>query len=169
MSGRDGSVTATVDSGSPMSADAAILSLDAKALGPDAGSQPPDATASADSNDAAIVTGDAGPTALNVLFIGNSYTYVNDLPGMLAQIAATAGTPPAITTDEVVQGSATLQNQWDNGIAQTRIGEKAWTHVVLQGQSMEAAYPYDENFATMALQFGKLIIAAGARPTLFVT
>jgi hypothetical protein len=169
LSGRDGSVTATVDSGSPMSADAAILSLDAKALGPDAGSQPPDATASADSNDAAIVTGDAGPTALNVLFIGNSYTYVNDLPGMLAQIAATAGTPPTITTDEVVQGSATLQNQWDNGIAQTRIGEKAWTHVVLQGQSMEAAYPYDQNFATMALQFGNMIIAAGARPTLFVT
>ena len=33
---------------------------------------------------------DAGAT-LHVLFIGDSYTYVNDLPGMLAMIAATSG------------------------------------------------------------------------------
>src|ERR1700734_3192916 len=71
----------------------------------------PSGTAPSPSADAgsSTQTVDAGPSALNVLFIGNSYTYVNDLPGMLSQIAATAGTPPTIKTAEVVQGGATLE------------------------------------------------------------
>jgi hypothetical protein len=116
---------------------------------------------------------DAGPgdgdAALRVLFIGNSYTDVNDLPGMLARIAATAGTPPAITTDAVTQGGATLSDHWANGIAQTRIAAEPWTHVVLQGQSLEALYPADADFATYAVKWGQLIADAGARPTLYVT
>ena len=51
---------------------------------------------------------DAGPSELNVLFIGDSYIYVNDLPGMLSQIAATAGIPPTITTSEVVRSRGAL-------------------------------------------------------------
>jgi hypothetical protein len=117
--------------------------------------------------------GYTGPSALHVLFIGNSYTYVNDLPGMLTQIAATAGTPPTITTDEVVQGGATLQVQWSNGIAQTKIMEGGWTHVVVQGDSVEplttGGLGGGTTFFTYADQFGDLIVDAGARPTFFVT
>jgi hypothetical protein len=87
---------------------------------------------------------------------------------MLARIAATAGTPPTITTDSVVQGGATLQDHWTNGIAQPLVNSGQFTHVVLQGQSMEAVYP-DPPFTSMAEQWGQLITAAGARPTLFVT
>ncbi len=112
---------------------------------------------------------DAGPSDLRVLFVGNSYTYVNDLPAMLAQIAATAGTPPAITTDEVVQGGATLEEHWDNGIAQEKIEEGTWTHVVLQGQSVEPLPFFAGTFSTYAQMFDDLIVHAGARPTLFVT
>jgi hypothetical protein len=111
---------------------------------------------------------DGGPPPLHVLFIGNSYTYVNDLPGMLSRIAATAGIPPAITTDEVVQGAATLQVHWNNGIAQTRIAQGGFTHVVLQGQSQEPLFD-DPDFVTYAQKFTDLIAQAGARPTLFVT
>ena len=156
--------------------DAASTTRDATAAGPDAGSPPadagrelPDATAPEGSGDAAVVTADSGSAGLRVLFIGNSYTYVNDLPGMLARIATTSGTAPAIAVDEVVQGSATLQDHFDNGIAQTRLAEGPWTHVVLQGQSLEAVYPDDAHFAAGALELGELAIAAGARPTLFVT
>jgi hypothetical protein len=125
-------------------------------------------SASSDSGDADAATPDGGPTALRVLFIGNSYTYVNDLPGMLARIAATAGTGPAISTDEVVEGGATLWDHWSNGLAQARIAEGGWTHVVLQGQSLESDYP-SPAFSDMARQFGELAIEAGAYPTLFVT
>ena len=116
------------------------------------------------------LTADAGPTALHVLFIGNSYTYVNDLPGMLATIAATAGTPPTITTDEVVQGGASLEVDWDNGLAQPKILERQWTHVVLQGQSVEPLTALGPStFFSYAQQFSDLIVGAGAQPTLFVT
>ena len=135
----------------------------------DGAAAPDAAPAASDSGAADAVSADSGPTELRVLFIGNSYTYVNDLPGMLARIAATAGTPPAIRTDSVVQGGATLSDHWANGVAQARIAEGTWTHVVLQGQSLEALYPRDADFATYALQFGELVIGAGARPTLYVT
>jgi hypothetical protein len=111
---------------------------------------------------------DAAPAPLRVLFIGNSYTYVNDLPGMLTSIAASAGTSPTIATDEVVQGGATLSDHWDAGAAQARINERTWSHVVLQGQSLEPTYP-GTGFAEPAVAFGQLAADAGARPTLFVT
>jgi len=109
---------------------------------------------------------DGGSSALRVLFIGNSYTFVNDLPAMLARIAATAGTPPTIAVDQIVQGGHRLQQHWNDGIAQARIDERTWTHVVLQGQSLESSTP---EFVDYAQRFGDLIVEAGARPTLFVT
>jgi hypothetical protein len=129
------------------------------------------ASDAADAGAADCCTPDAGPTALHILFIGDSYTYVNDLPGMLTKIAATAGTPPTITTGEVVQGGATLQDQWEGGVAPATIQERGWTHVVLQGQSVEPLFGPDagSTFFQYAQQFGDLIVDAGAQPTLFVT
>jgi hypothetical protein len=110
---------------------------------------------------------DGGPT-LNILFIGDSYTFVNDLPGMLSRIAATAGAPPTITTSEVVYGGATLEYQWEAGAAQPLIQSRQFTHVVLQDQSVEPAIDR-LNFTTYADQFGDLILDAGSTPVLFVT
>jgi hypothetical protein len=108
---------------------------------------------------------DAGPP-LEVLFIGNSYTYVNDLPGMLQQIAARGGRP--IHTAEVVQGGFQLMDHWDAGVAQARIRQGGWTHVVLQGQSEEPIYDPGD-FFTYARLFSDLIADAGAQPAWFVT
>jgi hypothetical protein len=111
-----------------------------------------------------------------VLFIGNSYTSVNDLPAMLARIAATAGVPPEISVDQVVVGGARLQDHWSTGAAQQRINERTWTHVVLQGQSVEPMldyyndyYDHPGEFAEVAQQFGDLIVDAGAQPTWFAS
>jgi hypothetical protein len=115
-----------------------------------------------------VDAGDAGPWALNVLFIGDSYTYVNDLPGMLTQIAATAGVPPTIATAEAVQGGSTLEVLWDLGTPVDEIAKGHWTHVVLQGESGEPLLdPAD--FDTYAQRFENLAIAVGAQPALFVT
>jgi len=130
----------------------------------------PDAGPSSDGGDAGTVAdgGDGGPSALNVLFIGDSYTYVNDLPGMLSQIAATAGIPPTITTTEAVQGGSTLEVLWDLGTPVEQIAKDHWTHVVLQGESGESLTdPVD--FDTYAQLFENLILDVGARPSLFVT
>ena len=133
---------------------------------PDAGESGP----SSDGGDAgtAADAGDGGPGALNILFIGDSYTYTNDLPGMLQQIAATAGVPPTITTGQVALGGATLEDQWDGGVAEAQIRAQPWNYVVLQGQSEEPLFTGD-GFVTYAEQFESLILDVGARPALFVT
>jgi hypothetical protein len=105
---------------------------------------------------------------LRVLFIGDSYTYVNDLPGVLAAIARTSGMAPTIAVSEVVQGGATLENQWDNGIAQSVLADGGWTFVVLQGQSIEP-FGDSQSFLHYGQIFGDLILDAGAEPALFVT
>src|SRR5689334_3690663 len=51
----------------------------------------------------------SGPT-LRVLFVGNSYTYVNDLPGTVAQIANASGFV-TLEVDSVAVGGATLADQ----------------------------------------------------------
>lgn len=118
--------------------------------------------------DGGMTGGDAGPATLHVLFIGNSYTYVNDLPGMLQRISETAGVPPNILTQQVTVGGATLATHWVGPDAQARILERTWTHVVLQGQSLEPVYE-PEAFEPYAALFGDLIVDAGAQPTWYVT
>jgi hypothetical protein len=142
--------------------------VDASFEPPDASIEDPDAGEDGGTDAGDDGGTDAGPMALRVLFIGNSYTYVNDLPRMLERIAATAGTSPSISTEQVVVGGATLTDHWTRGVAQTLINERQWTHVVLQGQSFEPL-GQEANFVTAATQFGDLIVDAGARPTLFVT
>jgi hypothetical protein len=98
-----------------------------------------------------------------VLFIGNSYTYVNDVPGMLAHIAATSPKGPNIVTEAIAVGAATLDSHLQNPAVPARIAEATWTHVVLQGQSEEFAPEQP------AKELGDLVLAAKAVPTWFVT
>lgn len=108
-------------------------------------------------------TPDALRPALRVLFVGNSYTSVNDVPGILRDIAATAQAGPPIVTDQIVNGGAGLADHLRNPVVRDRIREKTWTHVVLQGQSQEfAAQP-------SATQLAQLVVDAGAKPTWFAT
>ncbi|MCC7038454.1 MAG: hypothetical protein IT560_14290, partial [Alphaproteobacteria bacterium] len=48
---------------------------------------------------------------LNVLFIGNSYTLRNDLPGMLEKIAA-SGNGAQIRAQAAAKNGATLKQLW---------------------------------------------------------
>ncbi len=81
--------------------------------------------------------------SLRLLFIGNSYTQRNDLPGMLATLAAAApavaapdlGLPCAVATERVLANGASLRLHWNAGVAGRRISEEAWDAVVLQEQS----------------------------------
>jgi hypothetical protein len=103
------------------------------------------------------------PAPLHVLFIGNSYTYVNDVPGLLAKIAQSSPKGTKIVTEAITEGAATLEYHLQNPVVKARIAEATWTHVVLQGQSMEFAP------AEPAKELGDLVLAAKAVPTWFVT
>ena len=72
--------------------------------------------------------------ALRVLFLGNSYTYYNSLPDMVAAISnSTPGR--RIETKSVTRGGATLQDLWHLTNALETLRSGTWDYVVLQDQS----------------------------------
>lgn len=84
--------------------------------------------------------GDGDPTdAPRVLFIGNSYTSVNQLPILVEQLGANSPTP--IIVNSLTMGGATVQDHLDN----TGLGfalSQGVDVVVIQGQSVEPILDY---------------------------
>lgn len=105
---------------------------------------------------------------LDVLFIGNSYTFYNDMPKMLEQVAIDAGKGRTINTSMAVQGGASLQNHWLRGLAQDSIEKGPWDYVVLQEWSQGPVDNYG-NFEEYAALFDEVIRDAGSEPLLFLT
>jgi hypothetical protein len=77
--------------------------------------------------------------SISVLFIGNSYTYVNDLPGTLGSLATSLG--KEITIDSKTNGGYTFQNHTTDPLTFSKIHSKPWDVVVIQGQSQEPSFP----------------------------
>lgn len=73
--------------------------------------------------------------SMRVLFIGNSYTYFNDLPWLTQQLAESAKETRILESEMVVVGGATLKNHWKGGEALKVLKAKNWDYVVLQEQS----------------------------------
>jgi hypothetical protein len=99
-----------------------------------------------------------------VLFIGNSLTYVNDLPGMLSAIAAQAG--KTLVTAEVAEGGFALEDHFRVGRAQVEIA-KGYDLVILQ-QGPSSLKASQVNLLQWATRFDPLIRASGARPALYM-
>ena len=92
-----------------------------------------------------------------VLFIGNSYTYVNDLPNLVKQIALSFG--DTLIHDSSTPGGANFNGHSSSAQTLTKINQQQWDYVVLQAQSQEPAfspfqvsgqtYPYAEQLVDM--------------------
>ncbi len=85
-------------------------------------------------------SGSAGPTCgtgacTRVLFLGNSFTYVNDLPSTFAQLAESAGRPVQVAM--VAGGGETLAQHAASSDSLDKIASQGWTYVVLQEQSAD--------------------------------
>lgn len=70
-----------------------------------------------------------------VLFLGNSYTYVNDLPQMIHDAALSAG--DTLIFDSYAPGGYQLQDHSTDVNSQAKIMAGGWHYVVIQGQSQE--------------------------------
>jgi len=92
-----------------------------------------------------------------VLFIGNSLTYTNDLPAMLAQLAK-AGGKPTLEYDSETPGGCSLEKHWKDGRALAKIQAKDWDYVVLHDVSNQALI-HPESMAT----YGKLLAEAASK------
>lgn len=108
-----------------------------------------------------------GAEERSILFIGNSLTFVNNLPATLAGLAEAGGAGPLIH-EQVTVGGATLAKHWRTGTALERIRSRRWTWVVLQEQSV-GTYADPESFNTHARRFIEAIVANGSQPVLYAT
>ncbi len=71
--------------------------------------------------------------AVKLLFIGNSFTQRNDLPGMLRDLALARGV--TLRHDLISVGGASLRTHWNAGRAAEAIASGGYDYVVLQEQS----------------------------------
>jgi len=120
----------------------------------------------------------AASAPVRILFLGNSYTYFNNLPHMLEQLTASARLRRSVQGTMVVEGGATLRDHWEQGKALALLRQKHWDYVVLQEQSnLGVAYFVDgqsritnaPDFQKYALRFHRAIQEVGAKTVLFQT
>ena len=101
---------------------------------------------------------------LRVLFIGNSYTYFNNLPATIADFARARHEARPLEATVVLVGGATLEAHLAQGDAAREIARGGWDAIVLQDQSLRpigapAALWHDaESFAALAKRVGARIL-----------
>jgi hypothetical protein len=100
----------------------------------------------------------------DVLFVGNSLTYTNDLPGLVQGLAATAGV--RLQTASVAYPGYSLADHLDRQDAVRAIAGGGWRVVVLQ-QGPSALLESRELLRRDTALFDQRIRAAGARTALF--
>ncbi|OIP02673.1 MAG: hypothetical protein AUJ98_00525 [Bacteroidetes bacterium CG2_30_33_31] len=81
-------------------------------------------------------------TVRRVLFLGNSYTFVNDLPQLTANFSQAAG--DSLIFDSNTPGGYSLQQHSVNQTTLTKIALGNWDFVVLQEQSQMPSFPLSQ-------------------------
>lgn len=103
---------------------------------------------------------------IKVLFIGNSLTYLNDLPGTLSAMARAAG--DTIYVETVAQPNFALIDHYQGGTsALGAIAERRWDYVVLQQGPSSTPINRDSLIIATRL-FATHIRNAGATPALYM-
>ncbi|MEO8589003.1 MAG: SGNH/GDSL hydrolase family protein [Flavobacteriales bacterium] len=102
----------------------------------------------------------------SVLFLGNSYTSVNDLPNTFRQLALSLGTEVEVTM--YAPGGYTLEDHKFDPATRNLIASQPWDFVVLQEQSQLGAFP---SMGQTAPQLAQLIEANNecTWPVLYMT
>jgi hypothetical protein len=105
-------------------------------------------------------------TSVSILFIGNSFTQRNNLPGLIAAMALQRGL--TVQHELISAGGASLKRHWNAGAAARAIERGGYDYVVLQEQSTLPV----KNAAAMAESvrlFDGAIKRAGSKTALYMT
>lgn len=115
--------------------------------------------------------GAATPKPVQVLFVGNSLTYVGNLPAVLESLASSNGKP--LQAGMLVKGGATLTQWLDSGAVPKALQARHYDYVVLQERGNDFACGFgpqackDSRHALHAL--AGIVRKAGAKPILMGT
>lgn len=109
------------------------------------------------------------PNCTQVLFLGNSYTFVNDLPQMFARLAKAGG--HRVEVDMAAEGGMTLADHASSQTTVDKIKSSKWDFVVLQEQSQIPAVMEVRNAQMYppARTLVSLIRENGAEPVFYMT
>jgi hypothetical protein len=103
--------------------------------------------------------------AISILFIGNSLTATNNLPGMLEAMGRAAGVD--VRCAAVAKPNFSLEDHWNDGEASRAIAQGGWSYVALQ-QGPSALPESRASLNEYARRFDREIRRAGARPALLM-
>lgn len=113
-------------------------------------------------------TGAGAGACARVLFLGNSYTYVNDLPTTFARLAQSGGR--SVEVGMVANGGETLSQHAAASDDAGKISSQPWAYVILQEQSDTPAYSSAQSLMySPARSLADRVARAGAVPMLFMT
>lgn len=110
-----------------------------------------------------------GKDSLRILFVGNSYTSMSNIPNLVSLISDS--TNVKLVTAKSTMSGATLSNHWngEKGLkTKEAISSGKYDIVVLQGMSMETIESKDD-FLKYSKKLSDLVKASGAKPYLYVT
>lgn len=109
---------------------------------------------------------------LHVLFIGNSHTYMNDMPTMIRRLARAAGEKRHFRFVMETPGGARFKDHWDQGSAARLLDEVRWDYVVLQDQQQALSFARKQR-ASETDPFARRLVAKarakGSVPVFFQT
>ncbi len=111
----------------------------------------------------------SGDECLRVLFVGNSYTYVNDLPRTLSELARSGGHRVEVGT--LAEGGFSLQDHVQSSKLDAELTSSSWDYVVLQEQSQIPAVEYSRtnSMYPAARTLVQQIRSSNAQPLFFET
>ena len=101
---------------------------------------------------------------VRVLFIGNSFTYWNDLPRTIADLAGSLNETPMVY-QEVAKPDYSLEDHWFEKVGEV-INQGGWNLVVMQ-QGPSSHPKNQKNLRYWTARYDALIKAAGARSALY--
>ena len=106
---------------------------------------------------------------LHILFVGNSHTYVNNLPELFANLSESAGRP--VVFDMSAPSSYSLMEHATNESTLAKISRGGWDYVVLQEQSQIPTIPFwrDSGMFPAARFLDSLVTSHGGSTAFYMT
>ena len=103
---------------------------------------------------------------MKILFVGNSFTARNDVPGLIADMARSRG--HTLEHKLISAGGASLKMHWNKGDAQKAMEKTRYDYVVLQEQSTLPVKNCQRSHDNIRL-FDEAIRVSGAQMVLYLT
>ena len=104
--------------------------------------------------------------SLRVLFIGNSLTYTNDLPGMLQRLSA-ADSGRSLEVRDLSRAGYALEDHWADALPRQVLSDGGWDVVILQ-QGPSSLPESRENLVTWASTWADAVRAQGGVAALYM-